>query len=148
MNKPLQKLTKEEVERMKKFYEYGPMIRRPIDQELARKGWLQPNDVVDGEVRAYEASDAAYRQGIPVLYDNAGVVKEHWLLETQDLEIDCRCSFPHPCCAASLTAAKGGFLFQSPLFTLPDPSALIGSPSSHYFPHSRGQGSPRELNSP
>ncbi len=81
MNKTLQKLTKEEVERMKKFYEYGPMIKRPIDQELARKGWLQPNDVVDGEVRTYEASDAAYRQGIPVLYDNAGVVKEHWLLE-------------------------------------------------------------------
>jgi hypothetical protein len=82
MNKPLQKLTKEEAERMKKFYEYGPMIKRPIDQDLARKGWLQPNDVVEGEVRAYEASDAAYRQGIPVLYDNAGVVKEHWLLET------------------------------------------------------------------
>ena len=81
MNKTLQKLTKEEAERMKKFYEYGPMIKRPIDQDLARKGWLQPNDVVEGEVRAYEASDAAYRQGIPVLYDNAGVVKEHWLLE-------------------------------------------------------------------
>jgi len=82
MSKSLQKLTREEVERVRKFYEYGPMIKRPIDEQLARKGWLQPNDVVEGEIRAYEASDAAYSKGRPVLFDDAGAVKEHWLLET------------------------------------------------------------------
>ena len=81
MNRPLQKLNKEEVERLRKFYEYGPMMKRPIDEELAKKGWLQPNDIVDGEVRAYEASDAAYHKGIPILYNDAGVVKERWLIE-------------------------------------------------------------------
>jgi hypothetical protein len=81
MSKSLQKLTKEEVERMKKFYEYGPMVKRPIDEELAKKGWLQPNDVVEGEVRAYEASDAAYTKGRPVLFTDSGILKEHWLLE-------------------------------------------------------------------
>jgi len=82
MSKSLQKLTKEEVERIRKFYEYGPMVKRPIDEDLARKGWLQPNDVVEGEIRAYEASDAAYSKGRPVLFNDAGAVKEHWLLET------------------------------------------------------------------
>jgi len=81
MKKPLQKLTKEEVERLRKFYEYGPMLKRPIDEELARKGWLQPNDIVDGEVRTYEASDAAYRNGIPILFDEGGALKDYWLLE-------------------------------------------------------------------
>jgi hypothetical protein len=81
MKKSLQKLNKEEVDRLRKFYEYGPMVKRPIDEELARKGWLQPNDIVDGEVRAYEASDAAYRKGIPILFDEGGAVKDHWLLE-------------------------------------------------------------------
>jgi len=76
MSKSLQKLTREEVERVRKFYEYGPMIKRPIDEQLAR------NDVVEGEIRAYEASDAAYSKGRPVLFDDAGAVKEHWLLET------------------------------------------------------------------
>ena len=32
--------------------------------------------------RAYEASDEAYSKGRPVLFNDAGVVKEHWLLET------------------------------------------------------------------
>lgn len=82
MAKPLQKLTKEEVERMKKFYEYGPMVKRPIDEELARKGWLQPNDVVEGEIRAYEASDAAYTKGRPILFTDSGAIKEYWLLES------------------------------------------------------------------
>jgi hypothetical protein len=81
MEKRLQKLTTEEVERIKKFYEYGPMVKRPIDEELARKGWLQPNDVVEGEVRAYEVSDAAYYRGRPVLFSEAGAVKEQWLIE-------------------------------------------------------------------
>jgi hypothetical protein len=81
MEKQLQKLTREEVERIKKFYEYGPMVKRPIDEVLVWKGWLQPNDVVEGEVRAYEAADAAYYRGKPVLFNDAGAVKEQWLLE-------------------------------------------------------------------
>ena len=80
MSKALEKLTKEEVERMKKYYEYGPMVKRPIDEALARKGWLQPNDVIEGEVRAYEASDVAYTTAGHVLLNDAGVVKEYWLL--------------------------------------------------------------------
>jgi hypothetical protein len=83
MEKRLQKLTTEEVERIKKFYAYGPMVKRPIDEELVRKGWLQPNDVVEGEVRAYEVSDAAYYRGRPVLFTEAGVVKEQWLLHEE-----------------------------------------------------------------
>jgi len=83
MEKRLQKLTTEEVERIKKFYEYGPMVKRPIDEELVRKGWLQPNDVVEGEVRAYEVSDAAYYRGRPVLFTEAGAVKEQWLLHKE-----------------------------------------------------------------
>jgi len=83
MEKRLQKLTTEEVERIKKFYEYGPMVKRPIDEELVRKGWLQPNDVVEGEVRAYEVSDAAYYRGRPVLFTEAGAVKQQWLLHEE-----------------------------------------------------------------
>jgi len=83
MEKRLQKLTTEEVDRIKKFYEYGPMVKRPIDEELVRKGWLQPNDVVEGEVRAYEVSDAAYYRGRPVLFTEAGAVKEQWLLREE-----------------------------------------------------------------
>jgi hypothetical protein len=82
MEKRLQKLTTEEVERLRKFYDYGPMVKRPIDEALARKGWLQPNDVVEGEVRTYEVADAAYYRGRPVLFSEAGAVKEQWLLES------------------------------------------------------------------
>jgi hypothetical protein len=83
MNRRLDRLTREEVERMKKFYEYGPMVRRPIDEELARKGWLQTREGDEGEASVYEVSDAAYDKGRPVLYNDAGITKEHWLLESE-----------------------------------------------------------------
>jgi hypothetical protein len=81
MSRALQKLNWDEVERMKKYYEYGPMVKRPIDEDLARKGWLQPNDVVEGDIRAYEASDAAYISGRPILFTESGAIKERWVLD-------------------------------------------------------------------